>query len=86
MANKQVNIDSLNIHLSSGWQGDPVYLARKVSEQIQLHSAQLSSSQEIRIKAQGHFSGVAARVNQQLSERLNEATGKSTNPSRGDRR
>lgn len=73
MTKKQVNIDSVNIHLSSGWQGDPVYLARKVSEQIQLQSTQLSSCKELRLTTQGNFGGVANRVNSQLSDRLSEA-------------
>jgi hypothetical protein len=86
MTKKQVNIDSVNIHLSSGWQGDPVYLARKVSEQIQLQSAQLNSCKELRLNTQGNFGGVANRVKSQLSKKLNEATAKSKGLSTGGHR
>jgi hypothetical protein len=79
MAKKQINIDSVNIHLSNGWQGDPVYLARKVSEQFQLQSTQLSSCKKMHLNTQGNFAGVASRVTNQLADRLSEITERPSN-------
>lgn len=73
MKQKDILINKLNIHLLNGWQGDPVYLARKISEQIQRHTFELKSKKQINVSLQGDFSGVANRVNQQLSGRLRDA-------------
>lgn len=74
MSQKNVIIDKLNIHVPNGWQGDAVYLARKISEQIQRQSADLTSQKQINLSLQGNYSGVASRVSRQLSDRLRQAS------------
>lgn len=68
--NNKVNIDNINIHLLHGWQGDPVFLARKISEQIQLQSLDLHSSKQLNISLQGQFAGNPSRITSQLSDQL----------------
>ncbi|MBE9559852.1 MAG: hypothetical protein IMF15_03640 [Proteobacteria bacterium] len=72
MNNNKVTIDNLTIRLSAGWQGDPVYLARKISEQIQQQAQDLHSSNQLSLSLQGHFSGNPLRVTSQLSDKLSK--------------
>lgn len=65
-----VNIDSLTIRLPAGWQGDPVYLARKISEQIQQQAADMQSIKSMSLTMQGHFAGTANRVTEQFASQL----------------
>ena len=70
MSNNTLNIDKMTIHLASGWQGDPVFLARKISEQIQLQANELHSTKQISLSIQGSFNNnpkqLAAQFNRQL--------------------
>ena len=67
-----VNIDKLTIRLPAGWQGDPVYLARKISEQIQQQAADMQSTKSMTLSLQGHYSGVANRATEQFSSQLSK--------------
>lgn len=67
---KPVNIDNINIHIASGWKGDPVFLARKISSQIQQQALDLQSSEQLNITLRGHFAGIPQRVSNQVSEQL----------------
>lgn len=67
---KPVNIDNINIHIASGWNGDPVFLARKIAAQIQQQAQDLHSSNQLNISCRGHFAGNSQRVSSQLSEQL----------------
>lgn len=71
MSKKQIIINSINISVSNGWQGDPVYLARKISEQIQSQAKALHTSKEMSISLSGNYYGIASRVTNQFSEKLN---------------
>ncbi len=64
----------MTLHLNKGWQGDPVYLARKIAEQVQAHASGLTSTENLDVKVQGNFSGNAARAGQELSKRLASIT------------
>lgn len=72
MSEHTINIDNITIRLTSGWQGDPVFLARKISEQIQLQAQSLHSSNQLNLSLRGHFSGNPYRVTSQLSDQLSE--------------
>ena len=72
MSNSTINIDNITIRLAAGWQGDPVFLARKISEQIQLQAQDLNSSNQLSLSLRGHFGGNPHRVASQLSDQLSE--------------
>ncbi len=65
-----VIIDNLTIRLPAGWQGDPVYLARKISEQIQQQTADMQSTKSMSLTLQGHYAGSSGRVAEQFSNEL----------------
>jgi hypothetical protein len=65
-----INIDSLTITLASGWQGDPTYLARKISDQIRNQAAQLNSCDQMAFSLKGPFAGHAERVSDAFSSQL----------------
>ena len=70
---KQVVIDEVNIRLPAGWQADPVYLARKICEQIQVHASGLHSHGllgQINLVVKGEFNGNATLAAQKVSQRL----------------
>lgn len=71
---RSVIINQMTLRLSKGWQGDPVYLARKIAEQVQAHASGLTSTENMDVKVQGSFSGNAARAGQELSRRLQSVT------------
>jgi len=68
--NRQVIIDSINIRLSSGWQGDPTHLARQLAEQIQQQAAELQSGERLNLDLRGHFAGAGKRAAEQLGGEL----------------
>ena len=75
---KQVIIDTVNIHLANGWQGDPTQLARKVAEQIQQQVTDLDSAKQVALSLQGHFAGVDKRVVEAIGTQLSSHFAKST--------
>ncbi|MBC8211737.1 MAG: hypothetical protein H8E21_11805 [Gammaproteobacteria bacterium] len=70
MSDNRVLIDQLTIRLPNGWQGDPVYLARKVSEQLQQQVQQLQPAKQLSFELRGTFGGNARAVSNQLGSRL----------------
>jgi len=70
MSNKDIIIDNISIHLPNGWQGDPQILAQQVSEQIQAHANNLSSTKQISLHLQGHYAGNPQLINSPLGEKL----------------
>lgn len=85
MSANDIIIDSLTIRLPSGWQGDPVYLARKLSEQIQSQAMQLSSCQQMSVSLRGPFAGNSWRASGDFSGQLATQLEKKKNsgPGRG---
>lgn len=73
MGRPQVKIDKMTIRLTNGWQGDPVHLARKISEQVQKQASGLTAAPSIDLTLKGHFSGDARRAGRKMSERLRTA-------------
>ena len=69
MSNR-ILIDQLNIRLPNGWQGDPVYLARKVAEQLQQQAQHLQSTKQLSFELHGAFAGSARAAGNQLASRL----------------
>ncbi len=65
-----LNIDKLTIQLAAGWQGDPVFLARKISEQIQLQANQLHTEKQISISLQGQFNNNPKQLVEQFNRQL----------------
>jgi hypothetical protein len=76
MSNPIINIDNITIRLTSGWQGDPAFLARKISETIQLQAQDLYSSNQLDLSLRGHFAGNPQRVASQVSDHLSEKLAK----------
>lgn len=67
-----VSIDKLTIRLPSGWQGDPVYLARQIAEQIQAQASDMQNSNRLSLSLHGEYAGVSTRVTQQFSKQLSK--------------
>lgn len=70
MSSNTLNIDNLTIHMAAGWQGDPVFLARKISEQIQLQAKELNSAKQISISLQGQFNSNPKQLAEQFKRQL----------------
>lgn len=71
MSKKNIIIDNLNIKLPNGWSGDPVYLARKVTEQIQRQANELQSTNNLSLSIKGSYAGNTHHVTSQLKDKLN---------------
>lgn len=83
MSDHDIIIDSLNIHLPAGWQGDPTYLARKISEQLQSQATQLSNQKQMSVSLQGHFAGNSVRAADQFSRKIVSQTAKNNGRRKG---
>ncbi len=83
MSDHDIIIDSLTIRLPSGWQGDPGYLSRQISEQIQSQAVQLSSCQQMSISLKGCFAGNPQRAARSFSEQLSAQLTKNNVRKRG---
>ena len=70
MSDHRVLIDQLTLRLPNGWQGDPVYLARKIAEQLQLQAEQLQPAKQLSFELHGGFAGNARAASNQLSSHL----------------
>jgi len=64
-------IDNLSIRLPAGWQGDTVYLARTIAEQIQQQAGELQSTKQMTIKLNGCNNAMpAGRIAEQFTAQL----------------
>ena len=70
MKRQKLIIDNLNVRLPNGWKGDPIHLARQISEQIQCQATELKNTKKISISMTGNYSGVASQVTKRLSTEL----------------
>lgn len=82
MSDRDIIIDSLTIRLPSGWQGDPAYLSRQISEQIQSHAMQLSSCQQMSVSLKGPFAGDPQRAAREFSGQLSAQLANNKNSGR----
>jgi hypothetical protein len=69
----EVIIENMTIRLPNGWNGDASCLARAIADQLQKQAGELSSTQSLSLKVQGHFGGAGNRAAESFSGQLTDA-------------
>lgn len=78
---RKVDIDSINIHLPDGWQGDTTLLARRIAQELQALANDLSSTPRLDIRLRGDYADGEGTVGEQFGQAVREESAKG----RGDK-